>query len=257
MEFGPQAFIAKAQEAKNIMPFLIDAAIERHGTSMEGRIKALGDVAEPMAAFEDPVARSVYIKYLSERVDIDEAAILERIRQVAVTPVTGSPGRRSGRVTTSASEPIKVSGGSPHERQLVAMMLQFPDILPEVRKQNIVNLIDDPGLRAIAQDALDGKDAAAPAEDGLDDERHDALRRLKAQLSLHEEEWEFQGCLRAINYFVATRQRRKAAPLYEQLKQAKRDHDEEREQQLLREKQKQLDLVKAYQAKTGLSKEVD
>jgi len=257
MKFGAQAFIAKAQEAKGIMPFLIDAAVERHGTSMEGRINALGDVAEPMAAFEDPVARSVYIKYLSEKVDIDEAAILERIRQVAATPVTVSPGGRSGRVAPSASRPIKVSGGSPHERQMVAMMLQFPEILPEVRKQNIVNLIDDPGLRAIAQDALDGKDAIAPVEDRHEDQRHDALRRLRAQLSLHEEVWEYQGCLRFINHFVATRQRRQAAPLYEQIKQAERDHDEERSLQLLREKQKQVDLVKAYQAKTGLSKEVD
>lgn len=257
MKFGTQAFITKAQEAKNIMPFLIDAAIERHGTSMEGRIKALGDVAEPMAAFEDPVARSVYIKYLAERVDIDEAAILERIRQVASRPVTGSPGGRSGREAPSASTPTTVSGGNPHERQLVAMMLQFPDILPEVRKQNIVNLIDDPVLQAIAQDALDGKDAAVFAEDRREEEKHDALRRLKAQLSLHEEDWDYKGCLSFINHFVATRQRRKAPPLYEQLKQAERDHDEEREQQLLREKQKQLDLVKAYQAKTGLSKEAD
>ena len=108
------------------------------------------------------------------------------------------------------------------------MMLQFPDILPEVRKQNIVSLIDDPLLRAIGQDALDGKDSTVRAEDRREDESDDTLRRLKAELSLHEEDWEYQGCLRFINHFVATRQRRKAAPLSEQIKQAEQDHDEER-----------------------------
>ena len=257
MKFGPQAFIAKAQEAKGIMPFLIDAAIERHGTSMEGRIKVLGDVSEPMAAFEDPVARSVYIKYLAERVDIDESAVIERIRQVAATPVTGLQAGRLGQMASPASTRTTVSGGSPIERQLVAMMLQFPDILPEVRKQNIVSLIDDPLLQAIGQDVLDGKDSTVRTEDRREDRNVDTLRRLKAQLSLHEEDWEYQGCLRFINHFVATRQRRKAAPLSEQIKQAEQTHDEERWQQLLREKQKQLDREKAYQAKAGLSKEVD
>jgi DNA primase len=257
MKFGAQAFIEKAQAAKGIMPFLIDAAIERHGTSMEGRINALGDLVEPMAAYEDPVARSVYIKYLAERVDIDEAAILEKIRQVAATPAGGASGGPSGRREAPASTVKKASGGSPIERQLVAMMLQFPDILPEVRKQNIATLIDDPVLRAIAQDALEGKASAAPVEDRHEAERMETLRRLKAELSLHEEDWEYQGCLRFIHHFVATRQRRKAPPLYEQIKQAERTHDEERWLQLLKEKQKQIDLVKAYQADTGLSKEVD
>jgi len=255
MKFGPQSFIEKAREAKGIMPFLIDAAIDRHGTSMEGRINVLGDVAEPMAAFEDPVARSVYIKYLAERVDIDEAAILERIRQVASTPVTGSQGGRSARETPPASMQMKVAGGSRIERQLVAMMLQFPKILPEVRKQNIVTLIDDPILRAIGQDALDGKDSVALAEDKREGQRDDTLRRLKAQLSLHEEVWDYKGCLSFINHFVAIRRRQEAAPMYEQIKQAERDHDEERWLQLLQEKQQQM--VREHLRKAGSPKEVD
>jgi DNA primase len=255
MKFGPKSFIAKAREAKGIMPFLIDAAIERHGTSMEGRIKALGDVAEPMAAFEDPVARSVYIKYLAEKVDIDEAAILERIRQVASKPMTGSPAGRSGRETPPASTQMKISGGSRIERQLVAMMLQFPEILPEARKQNIVALIDDPLLRAIGKDALDGKDPSVFAGDSHEGEQNDRLRRLKAQLSLREEVWDYKGCRSFINHFVATRQRQEAAPLHEQIKQAERDQDEERCLQLLQEKQQQM--VREHLRKAGSSKEVD
>jgi DNA primase len=249
-KFGPEAFIEKAQKTKGIMPFLIDAAIERHGTSMEGRIKTLGDVAEPMAAFDDPVARSVYIKYLSERVDIDETAILERIRQVASTAASGSPEGRLVRMAPPASTTSKNgSAGSPIERQLVAMMLQFPDILPEVRKFNIVALIEDPMLRAIGQDVLAGEDSAAQAKGRPENEEHDTLRRLKAQLSLREEVWDYRGCLNFIHHFVATRNRQEATPLYEQIKQAEKDHDEERSLQLLKEKQKHLERLRAYQKK--------
>ena len=252
MKHGTQALLEKARKAKAIMPFLIDAAIERHGTSMEGRIRVLGDVAKPMAAFEDPVARSVYLKYLAEKVDIDEAAILEKIRRVAVEPMTGvAPDRASRGASPKHTEPIR-SRGSRIERQLVAMMLQFPDVLPEMRKQKIVALIDDPVLQAIGEDALKNEAHSAPGEDFEDDH----FRRLKAQLSLQEEVWDYKGCLRLINHFVLTKQRQEFAPLDEQIKQAERDHDEQRLLQLLKERQRQVDRFREQQ-QTGFPKEGD
>jgi hypothetical protein len=110
-------------------------------------------------------------------------------------------------------------------------------------------LIEDPMLQAIGQDVLAGKDSAVQAKNRPENEEHDTLRRLKAQLSLREEVWDYRGCLNFIHHFVATRNRQEATPLYEQIKQAEKDHDEERSLQLLKEKQKHLDRMRAYQKK--------
>jgi DNA primase len=251
-KFGPEAFIEKARKAKSIMPFLIDAAIERHGTSLEGRIKTLGDVAEPMAAFEDPVARSVYIKYLSERVDIDEAAILEKIRQVASAPVTGSMEGRSVRMAPPVSTRIKVSGGSRIERQLIAMMLQFPDILPEVSKQNVLALVDDPALRMIGQEALGERGLDTPHEDDAHDVLPEDIRRIKANLSLQDENWGYKGCLGLIKQFIASKSHLAKDNLEEQIRQAENDNDFNRVAQLLREKNDRA--VKFDKLKMGTQK---
>jgi DNA primase len=257
MEYGAEAFLEKARRAKAIMPFLIDAAIERHGSSLEGRIGTLGDVAQPMASFEDPVARSVYIKYLAEKVDIDETAILEKIRQAAGHRTPGAGTDKPHRQASPTPSLLTPSRGSRIERQLVAMMLQFPKILPEMRKQKIVALIEDSLLRAIAQDVLDGKEShdIEDKEDETFDRDH--FRRLKAQLSLQEEPWNYSGCLGLIRQFVLTKQRRTAAPLGEQIKQAEKDHDEQRWQQLLKERQQQVIRVREQQKKTGLPNGVD
>ena len=254
MTFGPQAFLEKAQEAKGMMPFLIDIAVERHGLSMEGRIKVLEDVAEPMAAFDDPVARSVYIKYLAEKVDISEDAVLEKIRQAAGRPRGRALTIAADRPSSMASRPLTVSEHDRIERQLVAMMLQFPEILPEIRQQKIVALITDPLLKEIAQGVLDGGETFAPAY-GRPVETVDQMGRLKAQLSLQEEVWEYKGCLRLIHHFVITRRRMAAAALGEEIKNAERNHDEERALQLLREKQQRL--AQEHQLKSGFSKEAD
>ena len=235
-KFGPEAFIEKSQKAKGIMPFLIDAAIERHGTSMEGRIKTLGDVAEPIAAFEDPVARSVYIKYLSERVDIDEAAILEKIRQMAPISASGSPQGQSGRPGAVPTMPPKISGGSRLERQLVAMMLQYPDILPEIRKQNVVALINDSALRMIGQEILGERDLGSQHDEYSKEVSPDDVRSIKANLSLQDENWEYNGCLGLIKQFIASKSHHAKGDLEEQIRQAENDNDFNRVAQLLREK---------------------
>ena len=255
-QFGPEAFAAKAREAKAFVPFLIDAAIAQFGLSMEGRIKVLQAVAQPMAAFDDPVARSVYIRYLAESVDIDESAIREKLRRVAGRPGT-APRRAVEGPAPSAQQEAAPAADSRLERQLVAMMLQFPDILPEIRRDNIVAMIEDPALRTLAQGVIEertGGRGPVSRHAGSGDE---ALDRLKARLSLQEEAWDYRGCQRFIRHFIAVKKRREAAPLEEQIRQAEREHDEERLMHLLQEKQRWVHQAREYQRNTGWQKEFD
>ena len=63
--------------------------------------------------------------------------------------------------------------------------------------------------------------------------------------------------MRIIQHFVLTKRRQKSAPLDEQIKQAEKNRDEERLQELLKEKQEQVLLVRKQQRPSGISKEVD
>ena len=240
MTFGPLAFAESAGEAKGMVPFLIDTAIERHGSSMEGRIKALEDVAELMAAFEDPVARSVYIKYLAERVDISEAAVLEKIRQVSGKAPKGASAGPMGKTAPRGYAPLSASEHHRIERQLVTMMLQFPEILPEVRKQNILRLIDDPILRVIAEDALgEAVRSANVSEERSHRLAADDIDRVRARLSIQEESWEFKGCINFIRQFKDSKRAASPNELDEKIRQAEKDDDFERLVELLRERHNQ------------------
>jgi DNA primase len=254
-EQGENKLRQLASEAKGLMAFLIDSAVSRHGKSMEGRIRVVDDMAAPLAAVSDPGARAIYVKYLAETVDIDETAILEKIQQRAVKPMkTAAPvSTRRGAVTEQKI--LARSASSRIERQLVAMMLQFPNILPEIRKQQIIALMDDPTLRRIGQDVLDGKKDLGP-EANDDDGEYDRVRRLRAQLSIPQEDWDNRGCMRIIKHFVSIKRRQGSAPLDEQIKQAERNNDDEGLWQLLKQKQQQVARARAQQQK-GFSKEVD
>ena len=255
-QHGSDKLKKRAAAAKGLMTFLIDSAVSRHGLSMEGRIRVLDEVAASLAALNDPGARSVYIKYLSETVDIDEAAILEKMRQESGRSMPSAAGDALRRQPSAQQSKLAPRRGRRIERQLVAMMLQFPGILPEMRKQKIVAMLEDPILRAIGQDALDGRERTDLQADGQTSD-HDHHRRLKAQLSLQKEDWDYRGCMRVIQHFVSTRRRKKTVPLDEQIKQAELNRDEERLQQLLKEKHEQVLKVRRPQGTTEISNEAD
>jgi DNA primase len=228
---GPRAFINLTKDAKGFVPFLIDTAITRFGLSMEGRIKILTAVAKPLAAISDPVARSVYVRYLSEKVAIDETAILAKIRQ---TTGSLSTGKRSGGASQGAPAALrqaKLSTVNRIERQLVAMMLQYPEILPEIRKQNLIADVEDPLLRTIAQEVL-GEMAGAPSAAAISNE----VDRLKAQLSVQEENWAYKGCLTFIRQFKASKRDARLATLEKQIQKAEKENNFELLAKLLKEK---------------------
>ncbi len=237
-EHGQDKLRALAAQAKGLMAFLIDSAVERHGMSMEGRIRVLDEMAGSLAAVSDPGARSIYVKYLAETVDIDESTILEKIKQNSGRgrqPLAEPGGPAQTRSATHRQMSLEQnSGGSRIERQVVAMMLQFPEILPDIRKKRVVAYIEDPQLKVIAMEVMgDSTDDMAA---GID---HEGKQRTMAQLSVREEKWEYKRCLDIINQLLTPRMRARAAQLDRQIRDAENQHDHERLLQLLQER-KQL-----------------
>ena len=240
-QFGADAFLAEAEKAPGIIPFLCESAIVRYGMSAEGKIRVVTELSAALAGISDPVARSVYIRMVAERLGIDESAIIDRLRQVAAH--RGRSGRLSAAYTATTAphdrNPTVAAqgasrGGSRLERLLVTMMIQFPDILPEVRKRHIVEALDDPTLKAAGGAILaDGPDVAVLIHRHADE----TVASLLSELAMADEKWDRDGCLRLIQQFEMNRNRTNDA-LVKQIRKAEADNDHTRLLQLLKEKQR-------------------
>ena len=83
----------------------------RHGLSVDGKVQVVSELSAAIAAIQDRMARSLYIKDLAERLQVDESAILERVRGL----VGGRPTAVRRRAATAAG--AAMAGASTAEVQ--------------------------------------------------------------------------------------------------------------------------------------------
>jgi DNA primase len=252
-EQGPESFLKAAANAPGIITFLMNCAIDKHGLSTEGKVRIIKEMQEPLAAINDRVAQSLYIQQLAERIGIAENAVLERISEVSaqkskiVSAENGPPGsagpvHRSGsRGPDSGSRRSStVATGNRFERQIVAMMLQFPDILPEVNRLNTLNYFENDALIHIGENILKSNlastDQVSELMSRVDNEQD---QTLIASLAMGDESWNMKGCVRLLGKFVDNGQKlRDRGVLEEQIKAAEKNNDHELLLKLLSQKQK-------------------
>jgi DNA primase len=217
MEFGVDAFREGASHALSIVSFLTDTAIKRHGLSTEGKVRIISELAGALAAVEDGIARSLHIRELSERVGVEEAAIMERVR-AAGSARSGAggpsaPAAASGGGKTNPAAPPLMGTGSRMERQIIAMMFQFSDILPRVKEEGLLDLFEDDQLRRIGEqilmpDARDMQSAGRMTADVISGLGDPELERMAASLAIGDDPWGQEGCEKLIRQFVGNRKGR-------------------------------------------------
>lgn len=151
-EYGYEEFLRYADNAASMIRFLLDAAVDKYGLSIEGKIRILKEMQQPLSAIRDDVARLLYVRDLAERIGVDESEVIKKIRSA---PAVGA-GRRTMR-SDPASESRRASGGSVQakgdrlERQLIVMMLQYPEIIPEIGRSNLMAHFENSTLRSIGE----------------------------------------------------------------------------------------------------------
>ena len=252
-EKGPELFLEAAASAPGIITFLMNCAIDKHGLSTEGKVSIIKEMQGPLAAINDRVAQGLYIQKLAERLGIAENAILERISQVSARitergyandgpPASADPARRSD-VMKSASEGQRsqmVDIGNRFERQIIAMMLQFPDSLPEVDKLSTLNYFENKTLKNLGEfilrSNLTSADRVSELMSRVDSEQK---QTLIASLAMGDESWNLKGCLQLLGKFVENGQKlRDSGALEEQIRAAEKSNDHDLLIKLLNQKQK-------------------
>jgi len=248
-EFGYKSFMNAASKAKSIILFLIDSAVKKHGLSIEGKIRIISDLKQPLANINDSVERSLYIKELAEIIGIDEAAVMEKVRTISGNKSI-TPNKELSGKTQDRNLMLK---GDRHERKIIAMMLQFPEILPEIISRNILDHFEDKSLKLIGQLVLkQGKH-----EDVRDELHHDSKsnnglisdiinsiddreeKSIVASLSIGEDQWSREGCLKLLSQFESIRNRQEKT-LLQKIRAAEESNDHELLLELLKKKQIQV-----------------
>jgi DNA primase len=227
---GAASFYQAAGKATGIVTFLIEQSISKHGLSTEGKIRVVADLQRPLAAINDTVARSLYVKQLAERIGIEENIVLEKVREQTVVKEKDDHRFRKDDGNQKISR---------LEQQIIAMMLQFPAILPEIRKYNVIEFIENENLKAIGQIALEHRlSSVEQISELIGAIENPEQERLITALAMIEESWDESGCLKLIHQFIKSRRKLKDNRILEQIKAAERKNDQQALERLLKEKQK-------------------
>lgn len=168
-EFGAKAFLDASEKALTFMKFLTEFAISKYGLTTEGKIKIFSDIQENLASVEDSVARSLYIKEFSEHLGIDESAVLEKVREVTTkkAALSGFESRfnrvEASNTKTRGKEEKNNAGcvyddSSKLERHIISLMLQYPEVLPKIRKNNVLDYFSNKPLIFIGQTIIEHMD---------------------------------------------------------------------------------------------------
>ena len=229
-----------SEKAMGMMQFLTETAVEKYGLSVEGKIRILKDMQTPLASIQDGVARSLYTKALAERIGVDETAVLEKVRSAAVQEFMQRK-RQPGRAENTSSEKRErstVEGrGHRMESHIIAMMLQFQDILPEVERKGILDRFFDDSLQSIGLMVL--KHSGRPVSEIIDSIQDEKMHTLAVGLAMKDNVWDRDGCLKLLQQFERSRNRQKDH-LMDEIKSAENENDHALLLELLRKKQTQL-----------------
>jgi DNA primase len=240
MEQGPDVFLKAANGALAMFSFMTESAVDRYGLSVEGKVRIVNELKAAVLAIDDPVARSLRIKYLAEQIEVDESVILDKIRRGAPAPAAPGrmpPGRQGDRERETAPE----KGGTYRlEMRLVAMMLQFPEMVADIKRRRLTDYFTDPVLTEIGKEIIDhfnpnGSDVAGLISRWEDPEK----RAVATRLSITDEHWGRQGCMALIRQFENSIRRRDKA-LLKRIEAAEKSGDDALLAELLREKQHQV-----------------
>ncbi len=236
MAHGVDAFRHLAQSAPGVITFVMEQAVQRYGLSTEGKIRIVSELQSYLAAINDSVARALYVKQLSERVRLDESVILERL-QVRGGPSAG-PG--PGAETVPGAGLRAVDTHEPFEQRIIAMMLQFPEIIPEITQNGILEAFSHPLLKSAGESILRHRYEAVehlPELLGMIEEG--TLKETLVALAMSDESWSRSGCSAFLRRFMETRQKQlSGGSMQAAIEAAEREHDENEVMRLLSEKQK-------------------
>ena len=266
-QYGSQKFLERSSQALGIVLFLLNVFIKKHGLSVEGKIRILADIQQPLVAVRDPVVRSLYVKEISEQLGVDEHVILDKIkttqsqlnhRERRNQRNLHTPESRSIPQTSidQLAQTIDMPNESRIERQLIAMMIQFPVALPLIREKKLLDYFKNDLLKSIGEKLLayyqqmsqESIPIPAPNDKTATQSWMASFVRFAndvqeesiiTALALEDMSWDDKGCEQLIHQFITSATyRQDKLEIEAQIKQAELENNEQLLIELLAKRQK-------------------
>jgi DNA primase len=254
-KFGKDSFLEITEKALSVMSFLIETAINRYGLSIEGKNRTVSEMIKHFVVIQDEIARSLYVKELAERLGIDETAIGRRIND-AYEKTYKEKRRNADNINKKAvRDETKINTRSVNEkglhakefrieRHLIAMMLQYPAILPEIKKRDVLKYFQNENLKFIGQMIIHKlDDYNGEVSDILNTIDDAEIRNIVTSLAISKEVWNLNGCLKLIQQFESSRSRYED-DLLRKIKAAEDNNDDKLLLELLKKKQAKANTFK-------------
>lgn len=157
MSHGKEAFERLAEQAKTVMQFLLQVAIDTHGLSVEGRVRILNDMKSYLSKIQDSALRSLYIKDVAETLNIDEKAVLEKVRDQVLTKSNKSTPLVPDENETTQRESDR------REEQVLSLILNFPELIEQVKKTKVLDSFYSDHLKELGKRIIQ----IEPSKDGF------------------------------------------------------------------------------------------
>ncbi|WP_320040309.1 DNA primase [uncultured Desulfobacter sp.] len=186
MAHGRDAFLELADTAKTVMQFLLQLALDTYGTTVEGRIKVLDEMKQHLALIQDYAVRSIYVRELSETLNIDEKAVLEKVKDAY--------DKQASRKTRGSLMPDEVGDNSknvlesdPREKQILSMMLQWPELICIAVEKKVVPCFYSTQLKKLGCLIIDiGMDTQNIVSEAMARVETDEDRQLIASMAMED-----------------------------------------------------------------------
>ncbi len=247
-EFGVEAFNETAAKSRSVITFIMESAQKKYGLSVDGKMQIIEELKVPLASIQDTGARNSYIKEVWEHLGVKEYDIQDKVDEAiaAIRKAEQSQGNRpksQGLREHQPEKPLKGKAknqttGTGLERQILAMMLQYPEILPDIIQDKVLDYFTTEALKTLGELILsmkNEKDRGVSKLISLVDEEE--KRNILASLSIKEEMWNRRDCRKVITKFIQNSPLRYSVSLTEQIKAAEKDNNLDLLFKLLQEKQ--------------------
>lgn len=241
-DHGGQAFEEIAKNAPGYLIFLMNTAIKKHGLSIEGKMRVIADMADALLDINDPVARALYTRKLSEKLEVDEASVYEKMRSFR-KKISQKASSQDNAV--NQARPSAFSSMNRQEKEIVSLMLACPGIVNDIKDQDVLSFFEDKQLKKIAQSILHlSQNREVTLETLLchftEDKGLCNLVSLLCAKNRFLNETPDQGaCAWLLTQFIHTRKNKDRMRMKKAIEEAEKQNDMETVEELLREKQKQ------------------
>ena len=211
-QHGAERFQQVAAKAKDAVVYLMDEAVARFGLSVDGKLRAMADMEPVLAAIDDELARSLYVKELAERLGIEERAVRERVTKAVALLKSGDQGKippvLNDDLPRDENPADFCSGKFRLERQIIEMMLHAPGALAEAEQTAALACFENQSLASLGRIILAHRQTLI---EGRDDmlalvENEDQKRLITALLvgdELSPVSWEATECRKLMQQFMA------------------------------------------------------